>query len=81
MRGKNDLLVDDNLSSLKKSSKKELPPLFPYYEKKMKFDQYGAIIKYMRFLIKIIIYIYISLILDKKILLNLKQPQEINKIK
>lgn len=41
MRGKHDLLVDDDLSSLKKSSKK-----FPYYEEKLKFGHYGEIMKY-----------------------------------
>lgn len=47
MRGKHDLLVDGELSSSsKKSSKKELPPMFPYYEEKCKFDPYGEIIKY-----------------------------------
>jgi len=56
MRGKHDLLVDDDLSSLNKSSKKELPPMFPYYEEKLKFDQYGVFISIiMRFLIIIII--------------------------
>ncbi|CAI6359782.1 unnamed protein product [Macrosiphum euphorbiae] len=40
MRGKHDLLVDDDLSSLKKSSKK-----FPYYEEKLKFGHYGEIMK------------------------------------
>lgn len=45
MRGKYDLVVDANTSSLK-SSKKELPPMFPHYEDKCKFDPYGEIIKY-----------------------------------
>ncbi|KAL4134719.1 hypothetical protein QTP88_006441 [Uroleucon formosanum] len=45
MRGKHDLLEDDDLSSLKKSSKQELPLMFPYYEEKLKFDPYGVIIK------------------------------------
>lgn len=46
MRGKHDLLVDGDLTISKKSSKKELPPMFPYYEEKFKFDPYGEIIKY-----------------------------------
>ena len=46
MRGKYDLLVDADSLSSKKSSKKELPPMFPYYEEKSKFDSYGEIIKY-----------------------------------
>jgi cleavage and polyadenylation specificity factor subunit 2 len=45
MRGKHDLLVDAEVSTAKKSSKKELPPMFPYYEEKCKFDPYGEIIK------------------------------------
>jgi len=81
MRGKHDLLIDDDLSSLNKSSKKELPPMFPYYEDKKKFDQYGEIIKYNYeiFNKNKNNYLNISLILEKKILLNMKQLQEMNK--
>jgi hypothetical protein len=79
MRGMHDLLVDADLSSYKKSSKKELPPMFPYYEEKFKFDPYGEIIKYS-FLLYLLKndYLNLYLILDKTILLNLKQPQEMN---
>jgi len=49
MRGKYDLLVDADSLSSKKSSKKELPPMFPYYDEKCKFDPYGEIIKYIYF--------------------------------
>lgn len=60
MRGKYDLLVDADTLSSKKSSKKEFPPMFPYYEEKCKFDPYGEIIKYdCVFIFKMIIYIYI----------------------
>lgn len=45
MRDKHDLLVDAEVPTTKKSSKKELPPMFPYYEEKCKFDPYGEIIK------------------------------------
>ncbi|KAL4134914.1 hypothetical protein QTP88_006598 [Uroleucon formosanum] len=45
MRGKYDLLVDADTLNSKKSSKKEFPPMFPYYEEKSKFDPYGEIIK------------------------------------
>lgn len=76
MRGKHDLLEDDDLSSLKKSSKQELPLMFPYYEEKLKFDPYGVIIKYSNGIFNKNYNLNISLILDKKILLNLKQPQE-----
>lgn len=44
MRGKHDLLVDA-VPTTSKSSKKELPPMFPYYEEKCKTDLYGEIIK------------------------------------
>lgn len=47
MRGKYDLLVDADTLTSKKSSKKEFPPMFPYYEEKCKFDPYGEIIKYV----------------------------------
>uniref|UniRef100_A0A2S2P8S3 Cleavage and polyadenylation specificity factor subunit 2 n=2 Tax=Schizaphis graminum TaxID=13262 RepID=A0A2S2P8S3_SCHGA len=50
MRGMHDLLVDGDLSTSKKSSKKELPPMFPYYEEKFKFDPYGEIIKQDNFI-------------------------------
>jgi len=57
MRGKYDLLVDADTLNSKKSSKKEFPPMFPYYEEKSKFDPYGEIIKYGCFLfLKIVIY-------------------------
>jgi len=60
MRSKYDLLVDANTLSSIKSSKKEFSLMFPYYEEKCKFDQYGEIIKYdCVFIFKIIIYIYI----------------------
>lgn len=52
MRGKHDLLVESDSSNSKKSSKKELPPIFPYYEEKCKFDPYGEIIKY-RFIVSL----------------------------
>lgn len=45
MRGKHDFLVDGDISTSKKSSKKELPPMFPYFEEKCKIDPYGEIIK------------------------------------
>lgn len=51
MRGKHDIVVDNSLPNSKKSSKKEMPPMFPYFEEKCKFDPYGEIIKYL--LIKI----------------------------
>ncbi|CAH1731617.1 unnamed protein product [Aphis gossypii] len=50
MRGKHDLLVDGDLTISKKSSKKELAPMFPYYEEKFKFDPYGEIIKHEDFI-------------------------------
>lgn len=46
MKGKHDLLTESDSLISKKSSKKELPPVFPYYEEKCKFDPYGEIIKY-----------------------------------
>ncbi|CAI6363223.1 unnamed protein product [Macrosiphum euphorbiae] len=45
MRSKYDLVVDADTLSSKKSSKQEFSLMFPYYEEKCKFDQYGEIIK------------------------------------
>jgi len=50
--------------------------MFPYYEEKLKFDPYDIIIKYSNEIFNKNYNLNISLILDKDILLNFKQPQE-----
>lgn len=45
VRGEFDLLIDSEPINSKKSSKKELPPMYPCFEEKCKIDPYGEIIK------------------------------------
>lgn len=55
MRGKHDFLVDGNLPISKKSSKRDLPLMFPFFEDKCKHDPYGEIIKYKNLCLNILV--------------------------
>lgn len=58
MRGKHDLPINaDSLSS--KKLKKELPPMFPNYDEKCKFDPYSEIINYNYILIFVTLFFFL----------------------
>ena len=46
IKGKHDLMKDLKPSSYFKASKKQYP-MFPHFEEKVKYDDYGEIIRYV----------------------------------